>query len=482
MSRLTDNDVYEIGFQDDVDSFPLRETFANIKAAHNDLETTVANITTAASGNEVVDARDYAATLQDRLQYASREQGNFVISGLIVTEQAVPDMTVQVSAGQAIVNGVLTVKMAVSNSSTVTAPVNKRFDVVVMNSDNTLSIVVGNDSNDRVLPAIASSQRPLAILDLDSATVSLNNGAEIIDSSVMGCYADGVWYWKIQQAIDSFDDRTNAVEQGFVYIKKGDYYEEVDLSGKSNVTLIFENGAKVYRISNTARAIKSINTVGNETVGIKIICADLYGNSKSGAFELMKFEYTDELSLLNCRCDGNSSASATYKNILINQCDRIIKRDLFLDDGSGNIDFSTMGLTNVTAYSHGGLTYDTGWINRSDWTDVHMGSNTTKDVDSNVNHGFGCNLSELEVHVLVSTDGTDANSFEVTNSNSYDEDEDSLGVFSFYNVGLTIYQIDVDNIQVQTGYDGLLYQTGGAGPDLISTQDWYYKIVVYSKK
>ena len=34
------------------------------------------------------------------------------------------------------------------------------------------------------------------------------------------------------------------------------------------------------------------------------------------------------------------------------------------------------GVTDINLRS-----YDTGWINRSDWTNVHLGSNTTKNVD-----------------------------------------------------------------------------------------------------
>ncbi len=57
--------------------------------------------------------------------------------------------------------------------------------------------------------------------------------------------------------------------------------------------------------------------------------------------------------------------------------------------------------------------YATGWINRSDWTNVHLGTDTTKDADSNLNHALSAPLSELIVKVFVSTDGTDANSFEI---------------------------------------------------------------------
>lgn len=114
--------------------------------------------------------------------------------------------------------------------------------------------------------------------------------------------------------------------------------------------------------------------------------------------------------------------------------------------------------------------YDTGWINRSDWTDVHMGSNTTKNVDSDVNHGFGVPLSDLLVKVLISTDGTDANSFEILNWNNASTDD----------IGVNIFQVDNDNFKVQTGASGLAYNRDSDGSGIIiDTEDWYYKIKVY---
>ncbi len=116
--------------------------------------------------------------------------------------------------------------------------------------------------------------------------------------------------------------------------------------------------------------------------------------------------------------------------------------------------------------------YDTGWINRSDWTNVHLGSTTTKDTDSDVTHNLNTNLSDLLVKVLISTDGTDGNSFLVYDGTSYE-----VGV-SLY--GATVFQVDTDSIKVQTGADGILYVLdAGGGAGLLDTEDWYYKIKVY---
>jgi hypothetical protein len=116
--------------------------------------------------------------------------------------------------------------------------------------------------------------------------------------------------------------------------------------------------------------------------------------------------------------------------------------------------------------------YDTGWINRSDWTNVHLGTVATKNTDSNVAHNLGGNISELIVKVFVSTDGTDNNSFEVGTSNYTD---DVSGVLSG---GFGIDQVDTNELIIQTGVVGLLYTNSVGNSPYVDTEDWYYKVVV----
>jgi len=113
--------------------------------------------------------------------------------------------------------------------------------------------------------------------------------------------------------------------------------------------------------------------------------------------------------------------------------------------------------------------YDTGWINRSDWTNVHMGSNTGLNVDSNVAHNLDGNLSELIVKVLVSSDGTDNNSFEIGIAPF------TIGATAY---GIGIYQVDENNIKVQTMTSGIYYVLDNGFGLVIDIQNWYYKIVV----
>lgn len=114
--------------------------------------------------------------------------------------------------------------------------------------------------------------------------------------------------------------------------------------------------------------------------------------------------------------------------------------------------------------------YGTGWINRSDWTNVHMGSDKTLNVDSNVAHGLDAPLSELIVKVFISTDGTDANSIHIEGFTVI------VGVGYF---GHTIYQVDKNNIKIQTGVNGITYVNDVGGRFVVATQSWFYKIIVY---
>ena len=118
--------------------------------------------------------------------------------------------------------------------------------------------------------------------------------------------------------------------------------------------------------------------------------------------------------------------------------------------------------------------YSTGWINRSDWTDVNPGSNITKNTDSNVAHNLDTNLSGLLIKFLISTDSTDNNSSEL----GFQTFQDTAFNKDF---GLRILQVDSNNFKIQTGADGvaLINDTTGAWSIELAVQDWYYKVVVF---
>jgi len=55
--------------------------------------------------------------------------------------------------------------------------------------------------------------------------------------------------------------------------------------------------------------------------------------------------------------------------------------------------------------------YNTGWINRNDWTNVHLGSTTSTNVDSDVEHNLNADMANLSYRLLISTGGTDTSAF-----------------------------------------------------------------------
>jgi len=184
-------------------------------------------------------------------------------------------------------------------------------------------------------------------------------------------------------------------------------------------------------------------------------------------------------------------------------------------------------------YSH----YDTGWLQRSDWTNVHMGSLTvaydglsgtfdigeevtndtnsatgiiqsdtgsvlilknvtncdwaendaitgtssgatanvdtplSKNLDSNIKHDMILNLYDLTVKYLISTDGTDANSFIMLNTNYTRNNANE-------SYGDTIFQVDTSNIKVQTATLGLRFVLDAGTSDIVDTDDYFYKAIV----
>jgi len=154
---------------------------------------------------------------------------------------------------------------------------------------------------------------------------------------------------------------------------------------------------------------------------------------------------------------GEGESTLSDKNILsANKCTGNTVADI------------TDGGTNTTSYC-GIWKYDTGWVACNDWTNQHLGDA----VGGNVVHSLGANLSDLLVKVLLSTDGTDANSFQILGQ-GYDYDNDP-GL----SLGLTAFQVDTNNITIQTGAAGVIYMDNNGVVQLIDTEAWYYKVKVY---
>lgn len=318
----------QLAYQAQIRTKPLRENFDDIENAVNNLQAQVDAISTAASGSELVEARDYHASIRARLRSESKIPGNCVITGLLVSTGA--GMTVSVALGEAIVDGIACVRTGATSSATITAPATKRYDVVVINSDNSLSVVAGNDSEDPFLPTVSSSQRALGILRLTSSTVSIT---DILDARVQGAHTEGKYFWKIQDAVEYLrtvrQDVTLGVYDrksggGIIDIMPGSYYEYVLLQLDKNtttvdderVTLNYSPNANHYRISATYPCI-SIQGHGLPNVGhwikyIRVSGGRFYGNEKAGAIPNINVAWGHVIHFESCFSDGNALSTLAY--------------------------------------------------------------------------------------------------------------------------------------------------------------------------
>lgn len=242
MSTLSNDEIVNIEFQDDVDSYPHRTNNANVKNRHNQLVQTVAAMGSAASNAETVAARPYHQSLEERLS-AIVAGVNMMYEGGVVAERLTPAMSVKVSAlrcnagGSQCRKGFLTwtrsgatitfneeghdrsngntVDIEVSSDTnaiplgeytvagvsgdtwqitgvaaggasgtaeaasilgTITAPAaNPRWDTVVMNSDNSLSVLTGSENVSPVLPSRGITQKKLYHIYLTVGKTSIVN-------------------------------------------------------------------------------------------------------------------------------------------------------------------------------------------------------------------------------------------------------------------------------------------------------------------
>lgn len=341
-SKLTSADISEITRQSDVISKPVRDNFTNLKNKTNELVDEIAAAAIGTTNAETTAARPYHTNLKERLDQIWSGQYNIAASGGVVTINAGDSQKVDVTAFTGTIGGIQ-VKVAAATSGTIAyTSANTRYDVVVANSDSTFSVVTGAEGANPELPAVASTQKALEVLIVGTASVALG-----WDARDQGCIFQDegkmAFAWKISDAV-------SAITSGTIFIGKGQYYEEVDLSASSDIALYYSNGAQHYRSNATKYCIKCVNSVGNEEENIKIINGDFYGNSKTGAIELVKITYTDKFVVRDCTFDGNTSSTATYKNMVIENCDIFRAVDNLFTDGSGTEDFTTYNISSSNYY------------------------------------------------------------------------------------------------------------------------------------
>lgn len=171
----------QITFQSSLRSKPVRENFTDTENALNDLQSQINALATPPAGTEVTNARDNHTVLRDRLRSGFSVLDRYMVSGGLVSEDTGLNMKVKVALGEAVVAGVGCI-WAAQTSGTITPHATlDRWDTVVVNSDNSISIVSGTAAASPVLPTIASTQKKLAHI-LITAAMSAIVDADIIDA------------------------------------------------------------------------------------------------------------------------------------------------------------------------------------------------------------------------------------------------------------------------------------------------------------
>ena len=102
--------------------------------------------------------------------------------------------------------------------------------------------------------------------------------------------------------------------------------------------------------------------------------------------------------------------------------------------------------------------------------DVNESSGSSKNIDYDIYHNLSLNINCIKWKIIISTDGTDNNSFDVENTTSTGD------------YGSNIFQIDSNSFKHQTGSQGMHYSNDALGSGTaINSQDWYFNFIIYIK-
>lgn len=146
-------------------------------------------------GQTVIDGTDIAALV-------AAESATGVLTGCGVTAQSSPNMTVQVAAGNVVINGVTVPVTAVSSLTIGAASTYDRRDIVVVNSSGTVSITAGTpcataawsrtvNALPPVKPAIPSNSTILAEIYVAASTTSIAT-TNIVDKTCILVIVNGI--------------------------------------------------------------------------------------------------------------------------------------------------------------------------------------------------------------------------------------------------------------------------------------------------
>ena len=334
-----DLDLNRIPFRSNLRSAREDDNFQEIQTNFNALRSEF-SATGLSTAGEIVNARDNMSSLQDNIHLRNMYQGYHDTGGVVT---ASGNNILSIASGNYIVNGVGTDWTAAS-TGTIGAAVTGRKDVIQISSAGVLSLAAGTDGATAPLPSMANTLRPIYLVSIDTASPQVLTSNRITDIRRQGAYANGKWFFKIQDAIDF-------VDAGEIKVMQGEYYEEVDLTGKSNIILKGDKGVNLYRAGGSSYAMKSINVGGSETENIIIDGFNFKGNSKGGDFQSLRLTNADKFTLQNCDFDGNSSSSAVMKDFLLSNCDSFT----LLSNNFVNWYASTSQFNTCTKYTEDGF-------------------------------------------------------------------------------------------------------------------------------
>lgn len=109
-------------------------------------------------------------------QQAAIDGKDVVLSGLAVTAQGSPDMTVAVAKGSVLTNGVLKAVAAANGTITTADATNPRFDLVVINSSGAIAVRAGTPAINPVPPARSANDVIIAIVYVPANDTTISTG------------------------------------------------------------------------------------------------------------------------------------------------------------------------------------------------------------------------------------------------------------------------------------------------------------------
>lgn len=110
--------------------------------------------------------------------------------------------------------------------------------------------------------------------------------------------------------------------------------------------------------------------------------------------------------------------------------------------------------------------FSTGWGANSDWTDMTL----------DIVHGLDAPITDLIVKFFVSGTADDNSAIELIDHTRTD------GSGTSPNAGYQFQGVDDNTIRLQTGADGLIYFNSAGTMNLLDTESWYYKLVIYKSE